>query len=88
MMVVPRGRTPREKGSCRWPKCSKCAQPKKGHIALFIIRNICMGKTIMLLKVLQAFVTIVLIKSRVMFLLLETFVVIMPSIIITVMWLW
>ncbi len=28
-MVVPRGRTPRKKGSCRWPNCSKCAQPKK-----------------------------------------------------------
>jgi hypothetical protein len=61
---------------------------KKGHIALFIIRNICMGKTIMLLKVPQAFVTIVLIMSHVMFLLLETLVVIMPSITITVMWLW
>jgi hypothetical protein len=40
----------------------------------------------MLLSVSQAFVTIVLIMSRVMFLLLETLVVIMPSIIITVMW--
>ncbi len=29
MMVVPRGRTPRKKWSCRWPNCSKCAQPKK-----------------------------------------------------------
>ncbi len=28
-MVVPRGRTPRKKWSCRWPNCSKCAQPKK-----------------------------------------------------------
>ncbi len=28
-MVVPRGRTPRKKQSCRWPNCSKCAQPKK-----------------------------------------------------------
>jgi hypothetical protein len=28
MMVVPRGRTPRKKSSCRWPNCSKCAQPK------------------------------------------------------------
>jgi hypothetical protein len=28
-MVVPRGRTPRKKRSCRWPNCSKCAQPKK-----------------------------------------------------------
>jgi hypothetical protein len=61
---------------------------KQGHIALFIIRNIWVGKTIMLLKVLQTFVTIVLIMSRMMFLLLETFVVIMPSIMITVMWLW
>ncbi len=28
-MVMPRGRTPRKKWSCRWPNCSKCAQPKK-----------------------------------------------------------
>jgi hypothetical protein len=28
-MVVPRGRTPRKKWSCRWPNCSKCSQPKK-----------------------------------------------------------
>ncbi len=28
-MVVPRGRTPRKNWSCRWPNCSKCAQPKK-----------------------------------------------------------
>jgi hypothetical protein len=61
---------------------------KKDRIALFIIRNICIGKTMMLLKVSQTFVTIVLIMSRVMFLLLEMLVVIMPSIIITMMWLW
>jgi hypothetical protein len=46
-----------------------------------------MGKKIMLLRVLQAFVTIVVIMSRVMFLLLEMLVVIMPSIIIALMWL-
>ncbi len=28
-MVVPRRRTPRKKWSCRWPNCSKCAQPRK-----------------------------------------------------------
>jgi hypothetical protein len=82
MIVVPRGRT------ADGQIVQNVHNLKKGHIALFIIRNICMGKTIMLLKVLQAFVTIVLIMSRVMFLLLEMSVVIMPSIIITVMWLW
>jgi hypothetical protein len=60
---------------------------EKGRIVLFIIISICVGKTIMMLKVSQAFVTIVLIMSRVMFLLLETLFVIMPSIILTVMWL-
>jgi hypothetical protein len=60
---------------------------KKNHFVLFIISSICVGKTIMLLKVSQAFVTIVVIMSRMMFLLLETFVVVMPSIIITMMWL-
>ncbi len=29
MIVVPRGRTPRKKWSCRWLNCSKCAQPRK-----------------------------------------------------------
>jgi hypothetical protein len=29
MIVVPRGRTPRKKWSCRWPNYSKCAQPRK-----------------------------------------------------------
>jgi hypothetical protein len=29
MIVVPRGRTPRKKWSCRWPNHSKCAQPRK-----------------------------------------------------------
>jgi hypothetical protein len=28
-MVVPRGRTPRKKWSCRWTNCTKHAQPKK-----------------------------------------------------------
>ncbi len=59
---------------------------KKGHFALFIISSIWVGRTIMLLKVLQAILTIGVIMSRVMFLLLEMLVVIMPSIILTVMW--
>jgi hypothetical protein len=29
MIVIPRGRTPRKKWSCRWLNCSKCAQPRK-----------------------------------------------------------
>jgi hypothetical protein len=29
MIVVPKGRTPRKKWSCRWPNCSKCEQPRK-----------------------------------------------------------
>ncbi len=28
-MVLPRGRTPRKKWSCRWPNCTKHSQPKK-----------------------------------------------------------
>jgi len=60
---------------------------KSSHFALFVISSISVGKKIMLLRVSQAFVTIVVIMSRVMFLLLETLVVvgIMPSIILTVM---
>jgi hypothetical protein len=44
---------------------------KKSHFALFIISSICVGKTIILLKVLQAFITIVVIMRRMMFLLLD-----------------
>jgi hypothetical protein len=47
---------------------------QKGFFALFVISSISMGKKIMLLRVSQAFVTIVVIMSRVMFLLLETLV--------------
>jgi hypothetical protein len=60
---------------------------KDSRFALFIISSISVGKKIMLLRVLQALVTIVVIISRVMFLLFETLVVIMPSILLTVMWL-
>jgi hypothetical protein len=87
MIVIPRERKPRKKWGCKWKNCKKHAQPKKSHFALFIISSISVGKKIMLLRVSQAFVTIVVIMSRVMFLLLETLVVIMPSTLITVMWL-
>ncbi len=88
IMAVPRGRTPRKKWSCRLPNCTKHAQPKKRlYRTVYYQVSICMGKTIMLLKVSQAFVTIVLIMGRMMFLLLETLVVIITSIIITMMWL-
>jgi hypothetical protein len=60
---------------------------KNSSFALFIISSISVGKKIMLLRVLQAFIIIMVIMSHVMFLLLETLVVIMLSTIITVMWL-
>jgi hypothetical protein len=86
--LYPEGEHPGNSGAADGRIVQNMHNLKKGRIALFIMRSICVGKTIMLLKVLQAFVTIVLIMSRMMFLLLETLVVIMPSIIITVMWLW
>jgi hypothetical protein len=60
---------------------------KKNRFTLFIISSISMGKNIMLMRVLQAFVTIVVTMSRVMFLLLEELVVIMSSMVLTAMWL-
>jgi hypothetical protein len=77
----------RKKWLCKWKNCKKYAQQKNCPFALLIISSISLGKKIMLLKVSQAFVTIVITISCEMFLLFETLVVIMPSIIITMMWL-
>jgi hypothetical protein len=87
MIVIPKEKKNRNKGFTNRRIVKNMHNNKNSHFALFIIRSISVGKNIMLLKVLQAFVTIMVIMSRVMFLLLETLVVIMPSIIITVMWL-
>jgi hypothetical protein len=84
--LYPEGEHPGKRGIADGQIVQNLHNLEKGHIALFIISSICVGKTTMLVKVSQAFVSIVLIMSHVMFLLLETLVVIMPSIIITMMW--
>jgi hypothetical protein len=87
IVVFPKRKQPVKGGTADGRIVKYMHNQNKSHFALFIISSICMGKTIMLLKVLQAVVTIVVIMSRMMFPHLEKFVVIMPSIIITVMWL-
>ncbi len=81
-MVVPRGRTPRKKWSCRWPNCSEYAQPKKRSYCTVHYQEYLRGQDN------NAAESLASIRNNSANNEMETLVVIMPSIIITMMWLW